>query len=227
MNICVYELRGTCKHPHSDTHMLCTHRHSLYVHAPTGDATHAYYCYCHISWFLWGNCMSPVIYYDSIWSHCVCLGMHSRTSTHISILHVKVSSASNVQEAEIIQICGVWILATFKGLTFWVPESTYNLHMKHIWLPDNHHTCGHRSPGLTLRHFLIHPVLPMWGRAPQLPINIAESPAAQACADSPYWLLYTRALLRFSPTVSLFIWIPCGSTKPLLIFQTLDSCRCH
>lgn len=82
----------------------------------------------------------------------VVLGMHSHASIHINILHAKVSSVSNVQETEITQICGVGILATFKGLTFWFPESTYHLHMKHIWLPDNHHTCGYRSPGLTPKH---------------------------------------------------------------------------
>ena len=62
----------------------------------------------------------------------VVLGMHSHTSIHINILYAKVSSASNVQECEITQICGVGILATFKGLTFGVPESIYHLHMKHI-----------------------------------------------------------------------------------------------
>lgn len=62
----------------------------------------------------------------------VVLGMHSHTSIHTNILHAKVCSTSNVQESEITQICGVGILATFKELTFGVPESTYHLHMKHI-----------------------------------------------------------------------------------------------
>lgn len=68
-------------------------------------------------------------------------------------------------------------------------------------------------------HFLIHPVLPMWGRAPQLPINTEQSPVAQVCADSPYWFLYPRALCRFSPIVSLFIWIPVALLSLYLCFR--------
>lgn len=150
----------------------------------------------------------------------VVLGMYSHTSIHINILHAKVSSASNVQESEITQICGVGIQATFKGLTFWFPESTYHLHMKHIWLPDNHHTCGHRSLDWsqgTLSYSSCATHVRQGPAAPHQHWTVTSS--SSMCWLSLLTPVPKRTMQILPDCLSVFIWIPVALLSLYLFFR--------